>query len=58
VEGTLASLSVERVSTRALRTLAGLDSVTPNVFTDVIAKVRAPGWSREGRSFIRNPFAN
>jgi hypothetical protein len=58
VERTLAGLSVERVSTRALRTLAGLDSVTPNVFTDVIAKVRAYGWAREGRSFIRNPFAN
>ena len=57
VETALAKLKVERVSARSLRTLAGLEGIHRNVYADVLAKVKGPGWSREGRSFVRNPFA-
>lgn len=48
---------VDRVSTRSLRSLASLEGVSKETYVRLLAKVSAPGWRREDRSFVRvSPF--
>jgi hypothetical protein len=47
------------VSFRALRQLAGLSDLPVYTYNRVLAEVRAQGWHREGRSFVRAcPFTD
>ena len=44
------------VSLRTLKTLAGLQSMRPDAYSRMVAKLKVPGWRRDGRSFYRCPF--
>jgi hypothetical protein len=45
-----------KVSTRTLRVIAGLQSMQADRFARLLTQVKAEGWKREGRSFVRCEF--
>jgi hypothetical protein len=49
-------MSDAKVSSRTLKLLAGLGTMHPVRYSELLAKLNAPGWQRDGRGFYRCPF--
>jgi hypothetical protein len=47
----------EQVSARTLKTLAGLQSLRPNRYSELLGRIHIPGWTRDGQNLYRCPFA-
>lgn len=49
-------MSDPKVSSRTLKLMAGLAAMHPVRYSELLAKLDAPGWRRDGRGFYRCPF--
>lgn len=54
----LAALSPDNnhIALKTLKLAAGLKEMRPDAFSRLVSKLQPPGWTREGRSFVRCPF--
>lgn len=51
-------LNQERVSTRVLKSLAGLQSLRPNRYSELLKHLHIPNWRRDGQSLYRCLFVD
>jgi hypothetical protein len=49
--------SQDVVAKSTVKKLAGLDGLNSSAYKRALQGLKVPGWSQQGRSFVRNPFA-
>jgi hypothetical protein len=50
-------LGNERIASKTLKVAAGMSSMRADVYSRLLSKLAVPGWTRDGRGFVRCLFA-